>query len=134
MGKPGAVKSYFSPKRALMAKLPRGLVRRRPRRFPEWMALREWGRIPPWETEPVGYLMRLARERTGLTQADLARLLGCSQQAIAQAERWESNPTVEFIRKWAAACGSKARIELTMVTKPPNPNSLPRGEGEDPGS
>jgi transcriptional regulator with XRE-family HTH domain len=56
--------------------------------------------------------MRLARERAGLTQADLARRLVCSQQAIAQAERWESNPTVEFIRRWAAACGSKARIEL----------------------
>jgi DNA-binding XRE family transcriptional regulator len=112
MGKPSAVKEYASPKRALIAELPRGLVRRRPRRFPEWRALREWGKIPPWETEPVGFLMRLARERAGLKQADLARRLGCSQQAIAQAERWESNPTVELIRKWAAACGSKARIEM----------------------
>jgi len=112
MGKRGAVKTYASPRRALIAQLPRGLVRRRPRRFPEWKALREWGKLPVWEREPVGYLMRLARERAGLTQADLARRLVCSQQAIAQAERWESNPTVEFIRRWAAACGSKARIEL----------------------
>ena len=56
--------------------------------------------------------MRLARERARLSQAGLARRLGCSQQAIAQAERWESNPTVEFIRKWAVACKSKARIDL----------------------
>ena len=106
------MKSYVSPKRALIAELPRGLVRRRPRRFAEWRALREWDRLPAWETEPVGYLMRLAREKAGLTQADLARRLGSSQQAIAQAERWESNPTVSFIRKWADACESKVRIEL----------------------
>lgn len=112
MGKRTSVKIYASPKRTLVAELPRGLVRRRPRLFAEWRALREWGKIPSWEAEPIGYLMRLARERAGLTQADLARRLGCSQQAIAQAERWESNPTVEFIRTWAAACQSKARIEL----------------------
>jgi transcriptional regulator with XRE-family HTH domain len=87
-------------------------VRRRPRRFPEWKALRSWGRLPAWELEPVGYLLRAAREAAGLTQAELARRLGCTQQAVAQAERWESNPTVGFIRRWAEACGSKLKLVL----------------------
>lgn len=106
------MKNYYSPTRALIARLPEGLVRRRPRQFAEWKALKGWGRLPAWETEPVGYLMRLARERAGFTQTDLGRRLGCSQQAIAQAERWESNPTVEFIRKWADACKTKAQIKI----------------------
>ena len=113
MGKPSALKRYLAPRRALLSELPRGLVRRRPRRYAEWKALRGWGRLPSWEIEPIGYLLRSSRERAGLTQADLARNLGCSQQAIAQAERWESNPTAEFMRRWADACGATVRIRIS---------------------
>ncbi len=112
MGKRSAVKRYLSPKRALLAELPKGLVRRRPRRFAEWKALQGWSRLPSWERQPVGYVMRLAREKEGLTQVELARRLGCSQQAVAQAERWESNATVDFLLRWAAACGSRVEIRL----------------------
>ena len=113
MGKPSSLKRYGAPDRPLLADLPKGLVRRRPRRFAEWKALRAWGKLPSWELEPVGYLLRVAREGAGLTQAELARRLGCSQQAVAQAERWEGNPTVDFIRRWAEACGSRVKIKLT---------------------
>ncbi len=113
MGKSGTVKRYVAPARALLSELPKGLVRRRPRRYAEWKALRGWGKLPSWEIEPVGYLLRLSRERVGLTQAELARSLRCSQQAIAQAERWESNPTTEFMRRWADACGAKVRIRIS---------------------
>jgi DNA-binding XRE family transcriptional regulator len=112
MGKRSTLKRYLSPRRALLAELPDGLVRRRPRRFAEWKALRAWGKLPSWEAEPVGYLMRLAREKAALTQGELARRLGCSQQAVAQAERWESNSTVDFLRRWAAACDSKVEIRI----------------------
>jgi len=112
MGKPSSLKRYVGPGRPILADLPKGLVRRRPRRFAEWKTLRGWGKLPPWELEPVGYLLRLAREDAGLTQADLARRLGCSQQAVAQAERWEGNPTVELMRRWAAACGSRLSLRL----------------------
>ena len=44
------------------------------------------------------------REEAGLTQVELGERLGCSQQAIAQAERWNSNPTVALLRRWAEAC------------------------------
>ena len=88
------------------------LERRRPRAYEEWAALRRWGRLPRGERVVPGYLMRAARERAGLSQAELARRLGCSQQAVSQAERWTSNPTVELIAAWAAATG--ARLELSL--------------------
>jgi DNA-binding XRE family transcriptional regulator len=112
MGRTETLKVYRAPARPVLANLPIGLVRRRPRRFAEWKALRRWGKLPSWEPEPVGYLMRLARERADLTQDELAQRLGCTQQAVAQAERWQGNPTAEFIRRWATACG--ARLEIVI--------------------
>jgi ribosome-binding protein aMBF1 (putative translation factor) len=112
MGRSKPLRSYISPVRPVLADLPSGLMRRRPRRFAEWKALRRWGKLPSWESEPVGYLMRLAREGTGLTQAELARRLACTQQAVAQAERWQGNPTAEFMRRWARACGATLKIEM----------------------
>ena len=110
--KPKTLRRYVSPMRAVLPTLPSGLVRRRPRQFAEWKALHGWGKLPAWETDPIGYHLRLAREKADLTQTELARRLVCSQQAVAQAERWEGNPTVEFIRRWADACGTRVRIEL----------------------
>jgi len=95
------------------ARLSPRIRRLRPRSFSEWKALRRWGKLPPWEADSAGYLLRLAREEAGLTQSELARLLGCTQQAVAQAERWQSNPTVEFLGRWAAKCGKA--IEFRMV-------------------
>jgi DNA-binding XRE family transcriptional regulator len=77
----------------------------RPRDYEEWRTLRRWGMLPEWEPESPGYLLRDARERAGLTQAALAGRLGTSQQAVAAAERWDANPTVAFLRRWARACG-----------------------------
>ena len=88
------------------------LNRGRPRQFAEWRTLRRWGRLPPWEEMVAGYLLRLAREEAELTQAELAERLGVSQQAVAQAERWSSNPTVEQLRRWAEACGQAVRISF----------------------
>lgn len=106
------MKTYRAPSTPAFDRLPSGLVRRKPRSFTEWSALRRWRKLPAWEIEPVGYLLRLAREGAGLTQMALAERLGCSQQAIAQAERWQGNPTVEFLRRWADACESKLSLEL----------------------
>ena len=112
MGKLETLKRYVSPRRAIVPGLPPGLVRRKPRAFAEWRALRGWRKLPAWEVDPIGYHLRLAREKARFTQAALALRLGCSQQAIAQAERWGGNPTVDFIRRWAEACGSTPTIEL----------------------
>lgn len=88
-------------------------TRRRPRDYVEWKTLRRWGQLPYWEELSAGYLLREARERAGLTQRALADRLRCSQQAIAQAERWSSNPTVTLLRSWAAACGQQ--VDLRFV-------------------
>ena len=89
------------------------LRRTRPRSFIEWKTLRRWGKLPAWEADSAGYLLRLTREEAGLTQKDLAKGLRSTQQAVAQAERWNSNPTVEFFRRWAKECGATVQLHLT---------------------
>ena len=86
------------------------LTRGRPRDFVEWQTLRGWGKLPPREVDVPGYLLRTVRENASLTQAELARKLGISQQAVARAERWNSNPTVGFLRRWAVACGQRFQV------------------------
>ena len=88
------------------------LTRRRPRSFVEWRQLRDWGKLPSREANVPGYLLRVARTEAGFTQVQLATKLGISQQAIARAERWTSNPTVEFMNRWVRACGR--HLEFTL--------------------
>ena len=107
----------------LSFELPR-LRRKRPRCFEEWSALRRWGRLPDQEQAIIGFRLREARERAGLTQIELARRLGCSQQAVSQAERWSSNPTVEFLRSWAMALGAELEIEF-VAAKESSRNAVP---------
>jgi DNA-binding XRE family transcriptional regulator len=88
------------------------LTRRRPRSFVEWRTLRKWGKLPEREASVPGYLLRVVREEAGLTQVELARSLGVTQQAVAQAERWQSNPTIAFVERWAEACNRRLEIRL----------------------
>ncbi len=114
MGATRILKRYRSPEAVPPPPLPRGLKRRKPRDYAEWRGLRKWGRLPEWEPEPAGYLLREAREDAGLTQAELARRLGISQQAVSRAERWEANPTVGLMDRWARACERDLEIRLTI--------------------
>lgn len=91
---------------------PPPLRRMRPRSYVEWKTLRRWNKLPRGERSVPGYLLRLARERAELTQNELAGRLGCSQQAISQAERWNSNPTVSFLRDWAHATHHELIVDL----------------------
>jgi DNA-binding XRE family transcriptional regulator len=100
------------------------LRRARPRRFAEWSALRRWDGLPYWEVEPAGYLLRVAREEAGLSQADLGARLGITQQAVARAERWDANPTVELMRRWGTACGRPVTIRFGAGDGAPQP--IPR--------
>ena len=113
MGREETVRVFRPPDKPLlprMGKRPGGPGK--PRDFTEWKALRRWGRLPEAEAGVAGYLLRLAREDAGLTQAQLARRLGISQQAVARVERWSSNPTCALLRAWAGACGRTLLIEL----------------------
>lgn len=101
----------------VMADLPAGLRRRRPRSHAEWRTLREWGRLPAWEEDPPGCRLGRLREEAGLTQRQLASRLGRSQPSIAQAERWRANPTAAFMAAWARALGR--RPELLFPARAP---------------
>jgi len=89
------------------------LTRHRPRSFLEWRTLRGWGKLPNRESSVPGYLLRTAREEAGITQAQLALKLGVTQQAVAQAERWDSNPSIAFIKRWADACNHRLELQLS---------------------
>jgi DNA-binding XRE family transcriptional regulator len=108
-----SLRVFRTPARRKLAVLPASIRRTRPRDFVEWKTLRRWERLPVWEPTSAGYLLREAREEAGLTQAALAMRLSCSQQAIAQAERWDSNPTFEYMERWAAACELRRKIAFT---------------------
>lgn len=103
---------------ALQAAAPGALRRRRPRNYEEWKALSSWGRLPSWDLPSVGFQLRRAREATGLTQVELAERLGVSQQAVARAERWESNPTYRFLESWSAALGVPLKLEIDPRPRP----------------
>lgn len=90
------------------------LGRKRPREYEEWLALKRWGRLPRSEHLVPGYLLRKAREAADLSQKELAQRLGCSQQAISQAERWQSNPTVGFMESWARETRCQLKVELVQ--------------------
>lgn len=61
---------------------------------------------------PVWALVREARRRAGLSQAQLAARAGTSQAAIARYERARTMPDLPTLHRIAAACGFDLRMEL----------------------
>ncbi len=66
--------------------------------------------------EPAYQIARL-RIGAGLTQAQLAALVGAKQPSIARLESGRTQPTIEFLRKLGAALGY--RLELNFVPVEP---------------
>jgi transcriptional regulator with XRE-family HTH domain len=60
---------------------------------------------------PAGRV-REARERCGITQAELASRIGSTQPAIARLEAGGSTPSLGTLRRIAAALGLELVIEL----------------------
>ena len=63
----------------------------------------------------LGVLIPEARERAGLTQADVARRAGTSQPAIARYEAGQARPRLETAQRCVEACGFELRIELEQT-------------------
>lgn len=63
------------------------------------------GDNPPTATAVVivGANVRLARQRAGLTQAELAQRAGLGQPAISLIEAGQANPTVQTLQQLADA-------------------------------
>ncbi|MDQ3644191.1 MAG: helix-turn-helix domain-containing protein [Actinomycetota bacterium] len=64
-------------------------------------------------------ILRDARRRSGLTQAELAKRLGTSQAAIARLERPKANPTVATLRRALRAAGHGLELQAE-----PRPSSV----------
>jgi transcriptional regulator with XRE-family HTH domain len=60
-----------------------------------------------------GDLIREARLRVGLTQAELARRLGTAQSVVARWERGDVQPSLESLRRVVAGCGLELGFSLS---------------------
>lgn len=65
-------------------------------------------------------LIRQARKRAALTQAELAARVSTTQSAVARWERGATHPSVERLRELVEACG----LELSIGLAPRNDDDL----------
>ena len=60
----------------------------------------------------IGELVRVTRERHGLTQARLARRIGADRGYVSRVERGEVSPTFEWAERALAAMGEELALEV----------------------
>ena len=63
----------------------------------------------------AGDLVREARLRNGLSQADLARAAGCHQSTVARIETGTISPDLPALTRLCEAAGFTLRVELAPV-------------------
>lgn len=73
----------------------------------------EYDRLAP-EFEIALELIR-ARQRAGLSQAELAARMGTSQSAIARLESGQTLPSTKTLLRFAQATGSKVEVRLAAA-------------------
>ena len=78
---------------------------RPPRSFKTRKGMVLW--VPVEPKLAVKLELRWMREELGLTQAELAKLAGVSQPAIAQLESPDSNPTIDTLNRVSRAMGAQ---------------------------
>lgn len=69
------------------------------------------GKYDPAPTPAAG-IVRLARSKANLTQAQLAELAGITQQAVSAYETGRLEPTLESLRRLVRAAGFEMTIRL----------------------
>lgn len=67
------------------------------------------------ELEP-GYQVARLRILRGLTQAELAEMVGTQQPSIARIESGKTTPSIAFLRKISDALN--ARLEVNLIPEP----------------
>lgn len=87
-------------------------------RFEDWEAeiLQDPAFAAAAESLEPGYRVARLRMQHGLTQAQLAELVGTRQPSIARLENGTSAPSLSFLNKIAAALDAK--IEVRFVAEP----------------
>ncbi|ACZ31929.1 transcriptional regulator, XRE family [Xylanimonas cellulosilytica DSM 15894] len=63
------------------------------------------------------------RKKHGLTQADVAERMGVSQPTVAAFERYDANPTLSTIRRYALAVEVRLREEVVDDCCPGTPGA-----------
>ena len=63
----------------------------------------------------AGELLQRARQRAGLSQADMAARAGTSQPVISAYERGHREPTVPTLRRLVAATGGRLELGVRAV-------------------
>ncbi len=71
-----------------------------------------------YDIQTLHILLRDARRRSDLTQRDLASRVGTSQSAIAALEHGDTNPTIDTLRRCAAAVGVELYVTLQPFSAP----------------
>jgi len=57
----------------------------------------------------------LAIRRSGLTQAEVAERMGVTQPTVAELERYDANPTLSTVRRYALAVGATISTKVQTV-------------------
>jgi len=70
------------------------------------------------ELEPAYQVARL-RIMQGLTQEQLAELVGTKQPSIARLESGRSEPKLHFLRRVAEALGARLEVRIVQQTEAP---------------
>ena len=72
------------------------------------------------ELEPAYQVARL-RIRRGLTQQQLAELVGTKQPSIARLESGKSEPTISFLRRVVEVLGGRLEVRIVAYEETPVP-------------
>ena len=65
------------------------------------------------EAFQLGALLKLAREQSGLTQAQVARKLKTNKSAISRIENHAENMRLSTLRRYAKALGKRVTLDLS---------------------
>ena len=86
------------------------------------------GRPPTTKAPAFGARLAAARQRRGLTQRELAELLGITREMIGYYERRAGNPSLAFIERAASALGVSVAdllgVPATRTRAKPGPVSM----------
>jgi HTH-type transcriptional regulator/antitoxin HipB len=66
------------------------------------------------EQKAAGAMLRAMRLDAGMTQAQVAEIMGTGEKAVRRLEKEEANPTIKTLFKFAAATGH----DLTLLATP----------------
>ena len=66
-----------------------------------------------YEEFKLGYLLRSARQKSGITQVELARRLRTTKSAISRIENHADDIRVSTLKKVAEALGKELRIAIS---------------------